>query len=182
MWFFKLHLRVQATQARTEAINSLTGIGVRLQNTLDKKIWYANPLCTLKTCFTSSVTLSKDPCKCPTLFFHNRQYFDLVSLLGREPTVVMPILQYKITVGEAIALYSNDEVTENGKTRKRVTRNQFNTSLHCIIEVFITNMMKKVKRKRLDTAKRLCNEEGRVPTPNKYRNMPVTITLEHMGR
>ena len=61
---------------------------------------------------------------------------------------------------------ANDEVTENGKTRKRVTRNQFNTSFRCMIEVFITNMMK--KRKRLDTAKRLHNEEGRVPTPNKY--------------
>ena len=94
----------------------------------------------------------------------------------------MPILQYKITVGEAIALYGNDEVTENGKTCKRVTRNQFNTSLHCIIEVFITNMMKKVKRKRLETAKRLRNEEGRVPTPNEYCNVPVPITLKHMGR
>ena len=85
-------------------------------------------------------------------------------------------------IGEAIPLYDNDKVTENGKTRKRVTRNQFNTSLRCIIEVFITNMMKRVKRKRLETAKRLRNEEGRVPTPNEYCNVPVPITLEHMGR
>ena len=85
-------------------------------------------------------------------------------------------------IGEAIALYGNDEVTENGKTRKRVTRNQFNTSLHCIIEVSITNMMKKVKRKRLETTKRLRNEEGRVPTLNEYRNVPLPVTLEHMGR
>ena len=85
-------------------------------------------------------------------------------------------------VGEAIALYGNNKVTENGKTRKRVTRNQFNTSLHCIIEVFITNMMKKIKRKRLDTTKRLHNEEGRVPTLNEYRNVGVPVTLEHMGR
>ena len=34
----------------------------------------------------------------------------------------------------------------------------------------------------MDTAKRLRNEEGRVPTPNEYRNVPVPITLEHMGR
>ena len=160
----------------------MTGIGARLQNTLDKKLWHANPLHALKTCFTSSVTLSKDPRNCPTLFFHNGQYFDLVSLLGQEPTVVMLILQYKITLGEAIALYGNDEVTENGKTRKRVTRNQFNTSLRCIIEVLMNNMMQKVKRKRLDLAKRLCNKEGRVPTPNKYHNVPVPITIEHLGR
>ena len=160
----------------------MTGIGARLQNTLDKKLWYANPLRAPKTCFTSSVTLSKDPHNCPTLFFPNRQYFDLVSLLGREPMVVMLILQYKITLGEAIALYGNDEVTEDGKTHKRVTRNQFNTSLHCIIEVLMNNMMQKVKRKRLDLTKRLRNEEGRVPTLNEYCNMPVPVTIEHLGR
>ena len=118
---------------------------------LDKKLWYANPIHTPKTCFTSSVTLSKDPRNCPTVFFHNSQYFDLVSLLGREPTVVMPIMQYNIGIGEAILLYGNDEVTEDEKTQKRVTRNQFNTSLRCIIEVLMNNMMKKVKAERLET-------------------------------
>ena len=41
--------------------------------------------------FASTATLSADPRLCPTLFFQDEKYFSMVSLLGRKPTVVMPI-------------------------------------------------------------------------------------------
>ena len=50
--------------------------------------------------FASTAMLSADPRLCPTLFFQDKNYFSMVSLLGRKPTVVMPIRQKEIVYGD----------------------------------------------------------------------------------
>ena len=105
--------RNECQECRANAIIELDNIGRDLINELGLERAFNDPLPVAKTKFTSSLTISKDPWMCPTLFFHDNEYFKMVSLLGREPTCVMPIvvnetIQKDIVEGYNLEMRSTD--------------------------------------------------------------------------
>ena len=100
-------------ESRANAIRELDNIGRNLIKELGLEKAFSDPLPVAKTKFTSSLTISKDPRMCPTLFFHDTEYFKMVSLLTREPTCVMPIVvnetaQRDIVEGYNLEMKSTD--------------------------------------------------------------------------
>ena len=93
---------------RSKAINELDTIGQDLIRQLGMENTFKDPLPVAKTKFTSSLTISKDPCLCPTLFFHDNEYFKMVCILSQEPTCVMPIVVNEMTLRDVMEGYNLD--------------------------------------------------------------------------
>ena len=72
---------------------------------------FKDPLPAAKTKFTSSLTISKDPRSCPTLFCHDIEYFKMVCILPRQPTCVMPIVVNEMTLRDVVEGYNLDTTT-----------------------------------------------------------------------
>ena len=70
-------------EQRSKAINELDTIGQDLIRQLGMENAFKDPLPVAKTKFTSSLMISKDPRSCPTLFFHDNEYFKMVCILPR---------------------------------------------------------------------------------------------------
>ena len=132
---------------------------------------FNDPLLPPEASAASSRTISKDPRNCPMIFFHSGRYFDLVCLLGQQPTVVMPIMHNYMTLESAIGQFGNTEVPNaEGKT---VTRNNFGVTFLCVVECLIDAVMEAVctSRKGLEAA--IVKVKGRPLTLKEYRNVPV---------
>ena len=103
---FFFFFRNECREHRANAIRELDNIGRDLINELGLERAFNDPLPAAKTKLTSSLTISKDPRMCPTLFFHDNEYFKMVSLLGRESTCVMPIVVNKTTQKDIVEGYN----------------------------------------------------------------------------
>ena len=130
-------------EKQTKAINSLSGLERQLLDELGgENMGFIDPLLPPEASAASSRTISNDLRNCPTIFFHSGQYFNLVCLIGRQPTVVMPIMQNYITLESAIGQFGDAEVPNaEGKT---VTCNNFGVTFLCVVECLINAVMESV--------------------------------------
>ena len=159
-------------EKRTKAINSLSGLGRQLLDELGgENMGFIDPLLPPEASAASSRTISKDPRNCPTIFFHSGRYFDLVCLIARQPTVVMPIMHNYMTLESAIGQFGDTEVPNaEGKT---VSRNNFGVTFLCVVECLIDAVMESVRTSRKTLEEAMVNGQGRAPTLKEYRNVPV---------
>ena len=144
----------------------MDNIGRNLIKELGLEKAFSDPLPAAKTKFTSSLTISKDPRMCPTLFFHDTEYFKMVSLLMREPTCVMPIVVNETTQREIVEGYN----LETKSTDVHVT---FRYVVRCLLDC----MMLKALGRRTDLETRLDNL-GRAPTPYEYREIYLLLCTD----
>ena len=132
---------------------------------------FIDPLLSLEASAASSRTISKDPRNCPTTFFHSGHYFDLVCLIARQPTVVMPIMHSYLTLESAIGQFGDTEVPNaEGKT---VSRNNFGVTFLCVVECLIDAVMESVRTSRKALEEEIVTGQGRAPTMKENRNVPV---------
>ena len=81
MTFFLFFFFCFRNERRLKVINELDSIGQGLIRQLGMENAFKDPFPAAKTKFTSSLTISKDPRLCPTLFFHDNEYFKMVCIL-----------------------------------------------------------------------------------------------------
>ena len=150
----------------------MDNIGRDLIRELGLEKAFSNPLPVAKTKFTSSLTLSKDPQMCPTLFFHDTEYFKMVSLLVREPRCVMPIVVNETTLRDIVEGY----YLETRSTDVHVT-------FRYVVQHLLNCMMLKALGRRMNLETRLDNL-GRAPTPYEYREIYLLLCtdVEEMGK
>ena len=98
-------------ERRSKAIKELDDIGQDLIKQLGIENAFKDPYPPSKTKFISSLTISKDPRSCPTLFFHENEYFKMVCILPRTPTCVMPIVVNETTLCDVVEGYNLDTTT-----------------------------------------------------------------------
>ena len=89
-------------------INELDTIGQDLIRQLGMENAFKDSLPAAKTKFTSSLRISKDPHSCPTLFFHDNEYFKIVCILPRQLTCVIPIVVNETTLRDVVEGYNLD--------------------------------------------------------------------------
>ena len=169
---FFFFFRNEHRERRANAIRELDNIGRDLINELGLERAFNDPLPAAKTNFTLSLTISKEPRMCPTLFFHDNEYFKMVSLLRREHTCVMPIVVNETTQKDIVEGYN----LETRSTDVHVT-------FHYVVRWLIDCMMLKAFGRRMDLETRLDNL-GRAPTPYEYREIYLLLRtdVEEMGK
>ena len=96
-----------------EAIQGLDEPGKRILDALPKAMHGSSPFKATKSKFVSGLKISKDPRLCPSLFFHDSEYFTMVSLLGRKPTMVLPIVQDEVNLAMIEATYGLEKSTNS---------------------------------------------------------------------
>ena len=164
--------RNEHRESREETIRQLDNIGRNLIKELGLEKAYSDPLLVAKTKFTSSLTISKDPQMCPTVFFHDTEYFNMVSLLMREPMCVMPIVVNETSLRDIVEGYN----PETKSTDVHVT-------FRYLVCRLLDCMMLKALGRQTDLEDRL-DKLGRVPTPYKYREVFLLLRtdVEEMGK
>ena len=153
-------------ERRSKAINELDTIGQDLIRQLGMENTFKDPLPAAKTKFTSSLMISKDPRSCPTLFFHDNEYFKMVCILPRQLTCVMPIVVNEMTLRDVVKGYNLDTTT---------------TDIHLtfcyVVRCLVDAMMRKALGRRQALEAKL-DKLGRVPTPNEYREVYLDLHTE----
>ena len=116
--------------------------------------------------FASSATISADPRICPTLFFQDDKYFSMVSLLGRKPTVVMPIRQKDVLYGDIREKYS-----------KSIPKNpsDFHTTFCYVVTSLLDYELEKMNKRRAATREKKKNN-GKIP--HAYDMMAVEVVMD----
>ena len=79
---FHSFIRTNITQQCLKAIRDLDKTGKCILDALPIMMHGSSPLEATKSKFVSGLKISKDPRLCPSLFFHDSEYFMMVSLLG----------------------------------------------------------------------------------------------------
>ena len=127
---------------------------------------FKDPLPVAKTKFTSSLTISKDPHSCPTLFFHDNEYFKMVCILPQQLTCVMPIVVNETTLHDVMEGYNLDTTTTD-------IHLMFRYVVRCLVDAM---MGKALGRRQALEAK--LDKLGRAPTPYEYREVYLNLRTE----
>ena len=159
-------------ERRSKAINELDTIGQDLIRQLGMENAFKDPLQVAKTKFTSSLTISKDPHLCPTLFFHDNEYFKMVCILPRQLTCMMPIVVNEMTLHDVVEGYNLD-------TTKTDIHLMFCYVVQCLVDVMIGKALG--RRQALEVK---LDKLGRAPTTNEYREVYLDLRteVEEMGK
>ena len=158
-------------ERRSKVINELDTIGQDLIRQLLMENAFKDPLPAAQTKFTSSLTISKDPRLCPTLFFHDNEYFKMVCILPRQLTCMMPIVVNETTLRDVVEGYNLDTTT----TDIRLT-------FRYVVRRLVNAMMGKALGRRQALEVKL-DKLGRAPTPYEYREVYLNLCseVEEMG-
>ena len=133
---------------------------------------FKDPYPPSKTKFISSLTISKDPRSCPTLFFHDNEYFKMVCILPRTPTCIMPIVVNETSLREVVQGYNLDTTTTD-----------INLTFRYVVRRLVDTMMGKALGRRRNLEATL-DKLGRAPTPYEYREVYLDLRteVEEMGK
>ena len=164
---FSFLIRVNnITKQHMEAIQGLDEAGKRILDALPKAMHGSSPFEATKSKFVSGLKISKDPRLCPSLFFHDSEYFTMVSLLGQKPTMVLPIVQDEVNLATIEATYGLEKST-----------NSFYLSTRYFLGKFTDQMMARVKGMCHELEKRI-KEQGRMPTVYEYLNIHTDMHID----
>ena len=159
-------------ERRSKVINELDTIGQDLIRQLGMENAFKDLLPAAKTKFTSSLMISKDPHLCPTLFFHDNEYFKMVCILPQQPTCVMPIVVNETTLRDVMEGYNLDTTTTD-----------IHLTFRYVVQRLVDAMMGKALGRRQALEVKL-DKLGRAPTPSEYRKVYLDLRteVEEMGK
>ena len=159
-------------EQKSKAIKELDNIGQDLIKQLGMENAFKDLYPPPKTKFISSLMISKDPRSCPTLFFHDNEYFKMVCILPQQPTCVMPIVVNEMTLHDVVEGYNLDTTTTD-----------IHLTFRYVVQRLVDTMMRKALERRHSLEAKL-DKLGRAPTPYEYREVYLDLRteVEEMGK